>query len=522
MNNGQFSNTKSQIFSSKIHSSRGNYKNNMDLVQNNNDKESLFSNKKQFRNLSPNDKTNAITRSLSPIPNPRIIDKSQSPIRDYSKTRLKAPDSHRLTVAGDGINSLINSIAEAYNTKTKALKNFNNLGKNNASNTNITSNMNNYLVDDKKSLPKLTNGKIKTKSEDISHLMNDKLNKYETNRETSNMNGIYSHRSINSNSLQSKKEREYTPNHKLGRDSSEKSLSSNNNNNLTRKSFFGKSPSNNTNLSNNVKSLVLGSSSVLSEEKDYLLKKPLINKYAFKSKAGMTFDGNIKTNQDSFLAKTKIFGLENYSVFGVFDGHGMHGHFVSNLIKLFFSDYFSRIDLFLSKEKISSVNQGQRLNKLTYNYNNILKEETVLEKLKEKSYFLIKNSFSLAESTLSQSKYETSFSGATSVVVIILDDKIICANAGDSRAILIVDSQEHDDNKIIALSRDHKPELKEESARISKSGGRVDRYTENGIKSGPFRVWLKNENFPGLAMSRSIGDFVAGSVGVICEPGRNY
>ena len=42
---------------------------------------------------------------------------------------------------------------------------------------------------------------------------------------------------------------------------------------------------------------------------------------------------------------------------------------------------------------------------------------------------------------------------------------------------------------------------------------------ENGIKSGPYRVWLKNENFPGLAMSRSIGDFVAGSVGCICEPG---
>jgi len=36
---------------------------------------------------------------------------------------------------------------------------------------------------------------------------------------------------------------------------------------------------------------------------------------------------------------------------------------------------------------------------------------------------------------------------------------------------------------------------------------------------GPYRVWLKTENFPGLAMSRSIGDFVAASVGVISEPG---
>jgi hypothetical protein len=35
---------------------------------------------------------------------------------------------------------------------------------------------------------------------------------------------------------------------------------------------------------------------------------------------------------------------------------------------------------------------------------------------------------------------------------------------------------------------------------------------------GPARVWLKHENIPGLAMSRSFGDFVASQVGVIAEP----
>jgi serine/threonine protein phosphatase PrpC len=493
----------------------------------NNEKDNLISTKKQLRSVSPNDQNSVIARSLSPIPNP--LEKSHSPLRDkinFSKSRIRGPDSHRLTLAGDGINSLINTISEAYNSKQKAL-NYNNISKINGSN------MNNYLSD-VKSLPKLTNGKIKTKSVDMTHTINEKLNKFEPTKETketSQMNGIYSHRSINSNSIPSKKdvskEREHSPNLKLMvRDSSEKSFNGNNIN-ITRKSFFGKTNKNTNNSnnhsnnhSNNVRNIVFGNT-VNSEEKEYLAKKPLIGKYAFKSKAGMTFDGNIKTNQDSFLAKTKIFGLENYSVFGVFDGHGMHGHFVSNLIKLFFSDYYARTDLFLSKDKISSLNQGSRLSKSTQNLNHLLKEEIILEKLKEKSYFLIKNSFSLAESTLSQSKYETNFSGATSVLVLILDDKIICANAGDSRAILVVDSHEADDVKIIALSRDHKPELKEESARISKSGGRVERYTENGIKSGPFRVWLKNENFPGLAMSRSIGDFVAESVGVICEPGKN-
>jgi hypothetical protein len=36
---------------------------------------------------------------------------------------------------------------------------------------------------------------------------------------------------------------------------------------------------------------------------------------------------------------------------------------------------------------------------------------------------------------------------------------------------------------------------------------------------GPARVWLKDADIPGLAMSRSFGDKVAASCGVISEPG---
>jgi serine/threonine protein phosphatase PrpC len=35
---------------------------------------------------------------------------------------------------------------------------------------------------------------------------------------------------------------------------------------------------------------------------------------------------------------------------------------------------------------------------------------------------------------------------------------------------------------------------------------------------GPLRVWLKNKPVPGLAMTRSIGDMTATSVGVTAEP----
>lgn len=41
---------------------------------------------------------------------------------------------------------------------------------------------------------------------------------------------------------------------------------------------------------------------------------------------------------------------------------------------------------------------------------------------------------------------------------------------------------------------------------------------EKGVPAGPTRVWLEKEQIPGLAMSRSIGDRVAHSVGVISDP----
>ena len=71
--------------------------------------------------------------------------------------------------------------------------------------------------------------------------------------------------------------------------------------------------------------------------------------------------------------------------------------------------------------------------------------------------------------------------------------------------------------EVTALNRDHKPELKDEAERILRAGGRIDSfrdYYNNGEPVGPQRVWLMNEELPGLAMSRSFGDRITHSVGV--------
>jgi serine/threonine protein phosphatase PrpC len=71
----------------------------------------------------------------------------------------------------------------------------------------------------------------------------------------------------------------------------------------------------------------------------------------------------------------------------------------------------------------------------------------------------------------------------------------------------------------IDLSHDQKPNNPGEKERILAHGGRIEAYKdENGGDFGPPRVWLKNEDIPGLAMSRSFGDEVAASVGTISEP----
>lgn len=107
-----------------------------------------------------------------------------------------------------------------------------------------------------------------------------------------------------------------------------------------------------------------------------------------------------------------------------------------------------------------------------------------------------------------------SFSGSTVISCYLQQNKLYCANVGDSRAIL----GRHKKSSIwetIALSIDHKPNLEKEAERIRKMKGRVEAYKdEYGEAIGPLRVWVLHDNVPGLAMTRSFGDLVGASVGV--------
>jgi len=62
--------------------------------------------------------------------------------------------------------------------------------------------------------------------------------------------------------------------------------------------------------------------------------------------------------------------------------------------------------------------------------------------------------------------------------------------------------------------------MPEEKQRIELCGGVVEQLkNKNGEGVGPYGVWVKDGGYPGLAMSRSIGDLIGKKLGVIPNPG---
>ena len=210
------------------------------------------------------------------------------------------------------------------------------------------------------------------------------------------------------------------------------------------------------------------------------------------SQAGKGEDGFTKVNQDSFLVLQNEYNLKDFNIFSVMDGHGVNGHLVSRFVTKYFSTFFKK------NKKMNSNNAN---------------EDQLYFRLKKNECDILKRAYRHAERDIEKnSDIDANFSGTTCVMVFQVGNRLLCANVGDSRAILVKG------DKVIPLSIDQKPDDPEESKRIKENGGEISQYEEDGEKSGPFRVWQKGEVYPGIAMSRSIGDFIATKLGVIPEP----
>ena len=213
-------------------------------------------------------------------------------------------------------------------------------------------------------------------------------------------------------------------------------------------------------------------------------------------KKGFSGPGIKKTNQDNFFIFNNFNNNSNYIYMGVCDGHGIFGqdissYLVNNLPQNLNKDIINKNIKNLSTEKLSS-----------------------LSKVLESTFIQTNINLNTDE------RIDSTFSGSTCVTVLFTPTRLICINVGDSRCVM----GKFNNNKWYSknLTRDHKPSEPDEMDRIIASGGKVEAYRDNlGNFVGPERVWKKEGDAPGLAMSRSFGDEIAHTIGVIVNPEIN-
>lgn len=208
-------------------------------------------------------------------------------------------------------------------------------------------------------------------------------------------------------------------------------------------------------------------------------------------KTTMTLCGNKggppekQINQDrAILYSPYIIEGSNVQVqlLGVFDGHGSKGELTSQHAAI-------EVPRLLA-EKLAIISFSEE-------------EEKVPEAIKETFIEVDKTDPSLGEG------------GCTASIILRIGDKLYVGNAGDSASFIsaVVD----DKDLLVYISREDKPDLPGERARIQQMGGYV--YVPRDPNEDVPRAYMVDEDgylSYGLAMSRSLGDW--GVKGVIPDP----
>lgn len=188
-------------------------------------------------------------------------------------------------------------------------------------------------------------------------------------------------------------------------------------------------------------------------------------------------------NQDSFVV---VHLPSKWSLYGVFDGHGPNGHDVSDFaVKALVTTFFENTE-FASKTGDAFT-----------------------------------QAFIECQQQIEKAKVDAQSSGSTCTMAFhnIATDDFTLAHVGDSRGVLYCTDKgknelSGDKNLIKHETEDHKPNLPAEKQRIERNGGRVvfDGYYN-------YRVFAKAGMYPGLNMSRALGDIVAHKeAGLTAEP----
>ncbi|KAK3227418.1 hypothetical protein Dsin_007280 [Dipteronia sinensis] len=234
-----------------------------------------------------------------------------------------------------------------------------------------------------------------------------------------------------------------------------------------------------------------------------------------------TQQGKKGINQDAMTVWERFTGERDTIFCGVFDGHGPSGHKISRYVR-------DNLPLKLS----SSIKQLQthngvatRVGKKDRKQTSSCTEKGHDDHGNDKNHFFrslqasIVQSFKEVDEELSvDSAMDGYCSGTTSVNVIKKGEHLLITNLGDSRAVL---GTRDDKNQIVPvqLTVDLKPNLPNEAERIKNCRGRVFALDE---EPDVYRIWMADEDCPGLAMARAFGDFCLKDYGLISVPEISY
>nr|CAD1817516.1 unnamed protein product [Ananas comosus var. bracteatus] len=206
-------------------------------------------------------------------------------------------------------------------------------------------------------------------------------------------------------------------------------------------------------------------------------------------------------NQDAMTIWEGIGGDKSQIFCGVFDGHGPFGHHVASLVR---DTLPSKLYALLSStHSIDQVHECDHLNESSWNSIFVRAFEDMDTDLKSHPFI------------------DCICSGTTAVSIFKTGnfmEHLIIANLGDSRAVLCT----RDDRNLpipVQLTTDLKPNLPSEAERIKSCRGRVFALEE---EPDVYRIWLPDEDSPGLAMARAFGDFCLKDFGLISTPQIAY
>ncbi|KAJ1339844.1 hypothetical protein BSLG_005505 [Batrachochytrium salamandrivorans] len=120
------------------------------------------------------------------------------------------------------------------------------------------------------------------------------------------------------------------------------------------------------------------------------------------------------------------------------------------------------------------------------------------------------------EALLENDSIDSYMSGTTAVVALLTGSTLHVSHVGDSRLVVV-----QCDNGIysgIQVTRDHTCNVPSEFERVKSTGARIEQLQRGSIVDGPLRIFKGTLPYPGIVVTRSIGDAVAKRLGVLHTP----